>query len=101
LKTLLQKVEGVENSGWKENYVAYKEPDLSMYDNRYCIYWYRYEKDYKAPAAESLLPDGWRRLNVHDAYIEVGTLTQEQFSTELFYILKNEQYKKAEQWESE
>ena len=25
---------------------VYKEEDLSKYDNRYCIYWFRYEKDY-------------------------------------------------------
>lgn len=46
----------------KTDFKTYKEQDLSIYDNRYCIYWYRYEKDYISTDVEKLMPDGWRRL---------------------------------------
>lgn len=44
----------------KSSYTPYKEQDFSAYDNQYCIYWYRYEKDYEDPSG--LLPAGWKRL---------------------------------------
>jgi hypothetical protein len=37
---------------WNKNFKVYKEPDLSKYDNQYCIYWFKYEKDYIAPENE-------------------------------------------------
>lgn len=44
-------------------YSPYAERDLSKYDNQYCIYWYRWEKDYVDPEGNyKLMPDGWRRL---------------------------------------
>lgn len=83
----------------KEDFPIYKEPDLSSYHNKYCIYWYRYEKDYKTPASESLLPDGWRRLTIHDAYEEVDTVTKEAFDENIYYILKgSNNYEKATEW---
>ena len=30
----------------KTNYLPYAEKDLSQFDNKYCIYWYRYKKGY-------------------------------------------------------
>ena len=36
----------------KEDYVIYGGKDLSAYNNKYCIYWYRYEKDYEPPDTE-------------------------------------------------
>lgn len=40
---------------------AYKQTDLSMYDNQYDIYWYRYEEKYEAPDTEyKLMPNGWK-----------------------------------------
>ena len=51
----------------KEAYTIYKELDLSACDNKYCIYWYRYEKDYIPPfEEEQLMPNGWRRLVFED-----------------------------------
>ena len=50
----------------KESYEIYQTPDLSAYDNKYCIYWYRWEKDYIAPSNEKIMPDGWRRLTPSD-----------------------------------
>lgn len=54
----------------KTNYNAYRpyaEQDLSQYENKYNIYWYRYEKDYETPAGEyTFMPPGWRRMVVDD-----------------------------------
>ena len=47
----------------KEDYVIYGGKDLSAYNNKYCIYWYRYEKDYEPPDTEQFLPFGWKRIN--------------------------------------
>ena len=48
---------------------AYAEPDLSNYENKYCIYWYRYNPSYKIEDTESLdyrfgqfLGDSWERV---------------------------------------
>ena len=46
----------------KTEFKTYQEQDLSAYANKYCIYWYRYEKDYVSTDIEQLMPDGWRRL---------------------------------------
>jgi hypothetical protein len=50
----------------KTSYKLYKSPDLTAYDNKYCIYWYRYEKDYTPPATESFMPNNWRRLTPNE-----------------------------------
>jgi hypothetical protein len=36
----------------KETLKIYVEPDYSADDNKYCIYWFRYEQDYEAPEDE-------------------------------------------------
>ena len=54
----------------KESYSLYRPVDLSMYDNRYCIYWYRYEQGYIPPNNEQILPNGWRRLTSEDLKTE-------------------------------
>lgn len=41
-------------------YVDYSKKDLSNYDNRYAIYWYRYEPGYTSD--DRLYPADWRRL---------------------------------------
>lgn len=46
----------------RTEFKTYKEQDLSAYANKYCIYWYRYERDYVSTDIEKLMPDGWRRL---------------------------------------
>ena len=58
-------------------YVTYQAQDLSVYDNKYCIYWYRYERGYKLEYQEGqnndefnygkFVTDGWRRLEITDA----------------------------------
>lgn len=52
----------------KDEFIPYAEQDLSPYDNRYCIYWYHYNKDYN-PAVESdeykyghFLGNYWERI---------------------------------------
>ena len=47
----------------KKDYVIYGGKDLSAYNNKYCIYWYRYEKDYEPPDTEQFLPFGWKRID--------------------------------------
>ena len=43
------------------NFITYEKEDLSQYDNRYCIYWYRYNHTYFNPE-ETHLPEGWERM---------------------------------------
>lgn len=46
---------------------AYQQTDLSLYDNQYDIYWYRYEEKYEAPDTEyKLMPNGWKRYDTQD-----------------------------------
>lgn len=82
----------------KEKFIPYQEPDLSNYDNKYCIYWYRYEQNSRTPESEQLLPEGWRRLTIHDAYKQIENLTEEDFDKEIHYILKDGKYIKADEW---
>jgi hypothetical protein len=39
----------------------YMEEDLSCYEKRYCIYWYKYQKG--APATTDFMPDDWVKLD--------------------------------------
>lgn len=41
-------------------YIDYNKKDLSNYDNRYAIYWYRYESGYTSD--DRLYPTEWKRL---------------------------------------
>lgn len=50
----------------RTEFKSYKEQDFSADANKYCIYWYRYEKDYVAPPEETLMPNGWRRLTAEE-----------------------------------
>lgn len=48
-------------------YKPYAEADLSQYDNKYAIYWYRYDQNYEAPADEyTFMPPGWRMIQSTD-----------------------------------
>lgn len=42
----------------------YEPEDFSQDDNKYCVYWYRYEKGYVDE--EGLMEDGWKRLKPGD-----------------------------------
>lgn len=44
------------------NFEPYGRTDFSEYDNKYCIYWYRYEPGY-ANLEERFLETGWHRLS--------------------------------------
>jgi hypothetical protein len=47
----------------KSNFKTYKQIDLTPYENRYCIYWYRYNKNYIPPTSEGgIMPMGWERI---------------------------------------
>jgi hypothetical protein len=40
----------------------YEAIDLSFYDSKYCVYWYKYDKSYVASDQYSFLGDYWRPL---------------------------------------
>jgi hypothetical protein len=44
------------------------------------------------------LPEGWRRLTIHDAYKQIENLTEEDFDKEIHYILKDGKYIKTDEW---
>ena len=47
----------------KNNFKSYQQADLTPYENRYCVYWYRYNKNYIPPASEGgIMPMGWERM---------------------------------------
>lgn len=54
---------GVMNNFFKADYIflPYIKEDLSMYANKYCIYWYRYQPGYY-DVEERFMEKGWRRL---------------------------------------
>lgn len=85
-KTVLDGTDYVELLTYdtKTEFKTYKEQDLSAYANKYCIYWYRYEKDYQNTDVEALMPDGWRRLTFHDFYREM-TLDAETYVANKYY----------------
>ena len=70
----------------KVSFVLYKSPDLSADDNKYCIYWYRYEKDYVPPASEQIMPDGWRRLTLKDDFYIKKDLDINSYKKNTYYI---------------
>lgn len=55
-------------------FVRYKKTDYSQYDNKYCIYWYRYEKNY-FNKDERFMEKGWRRLSEPE-YKNLGLPTE-------------------------
>lgn len=68
----------------KESLKVYKEPDYSEYDNKYCIYWFRYEKDYETPETEQILPSGWRRLKPEEFFKQIN-LTSSKYKKNKYY----------------
>lgn len=52
----------LKNFSSKTNWKSYVKKDLAAYDNKYCIYWFRYEKDYVSDEIHQFMPNGWRRL---------------------------------------
>ena len=54
----------------KKEFIIYKSPDLLEYDNKYCIYWFRYEKDYIAEESKNLVGDGWKLLSKNEILAE-------------------------------
>ena len=62
----------------KNNIIVYEKKIFTEDANRYCIYWYRYERGYKleydqTPGADNseyefgkFLPDGWHRIREYD-----------------------------------
>lgn len=56
----------------KDSFKSYQRKDFSSYDNKYCIYWYRANKDAEA---DEVMSDGWERIEKLDNFgipTEVG-----------------------------
>ena len=65
----------IEDYFWDTyKFVKYKKTDYSQYDNKYCIYWYRYEKNY-FNKDERFMEKGWRRLSEPE-YKNLGLPTE-------------------------
>lgn len=65
----------IEDYFWDTyKFVKYKKTDYSQYDNKYCIYWYRYEKNY-FDKDERFMEKGWRRLSEPE-YKNLGLPTE-------------------------
>ena len=65
----------IENYFWDTyRFIRYKKTDYSQYDNKYCIYWYRYEKNY-FNKNERFMEKGWRRLSEPE-YKNLGLPTE-------------------------
>ena len=64
------KLTAYKNNGYV--FYEYKQTDFSAYDNKYCLYWYRYEPGYKLEYKKDanndefnygkFMTDGWRRM---------------------------------------
>lgn len=102
-------IDKLEKSLQEENIQSlqsYQQTDLSLYDNQYDIYWYRYEEKYEAPDTEyKLMPNGWKiyetegKITLADkcsiSGIELDpTLDQEKFIALVIY--NHEIYKSNE-----
>lgn len=65
----------IEDYFWDTyKFVKYKKTNYSQYDNKYCIYWYRYEKNY-FNKDEQFMEKGWRRLSEPE-YKNLGLPTE-------------------------
>lgn len=51
----------------KNSYIPYAETDLSNYDNKYCIYWYRYNEFYDLKFITPLTEEEWNNSETSHA----------------------------------
>ena len=61
----LMKSYNVNAANKKTNWVYYQQKDFSSEDNKYCIYWYRYDKGY-VNDDEKFMEPGWKLLDKTD-----------------------------------
>ena len=74
-------------------YLDYNKKDLSNYDNRYAIYWYRYEPGYTSD--DRLYPTEWKRLTTKaDFGIDESDELVYNFGLPIYddFVLKDGQY---------
>ena len=64
IETLISDDASVMNNFFSADYefIPYIKEDLSIYANKYCIYWYRYQPGYQDDD-ERFMEKGWRRLS--------------------------------------
>ena len=53
----------LENYDDKDDYRAYEVPDLTEYANQYCVYWYRYNKNYNLQHMVIMSENEWNALS--------------------------------------
>ena len=58
------------------SFEPYNKTDFSAYDNKYCIYWYRYEPGYIS-ADELFMEKGWHRLSDKNLGVPRTRLTED------------------------
>ena len=72
LKDNHTKLKAYKNSSYV--FTEYKQKDFSAYANKYCVYWYRYERGYKLEYKKDanndeynfgkFMTDGWRKVSI-------------------------------------
>lgn len=55
----------LEKWGDKTNFKSYQRKDFSSYDNKYCVYWYRANKEAEA---DGIMPADWERIENLDNF---------------------------------
>ena len=87
IESLLSQIDELLNGNYEKlqryndvnyKFYKYKVTDFSPYHNKYCLYWYRYERGYKLDyitqnreySYGNFVGDGWRRLTIEDEGIK-------------------------------
>lgn len=78
----------------KTEFVEYTRKDFTDFHNKYCIYWYRYEKNYILTPDNGneynygrFMPDGWRRLAEYDN-LGLPTTSGQTIKQKVYYPAK-------------
>ena len=66
LDTLFQREVEAEEKGQKANLLDYVQMNLDMYNQKYCIYWYKYNPGYQISDGYAFLGENWERLLQYD-----------------------------------
>ena len=108
IESLLSQIDELLNGNYEKlqryndvnyKFYKYKVTDFSPYHNKYCLYWYRYERGYKLDyitqnreySYGNFVGDGWRRLTIEDEGIKhnnFGLPNQEDSKNPGYYAAK-------------
>ena len=78
------------------NLQAYETIDLTYYDNKYCVYWYKYEKGYHSSDRTQFLGDDWKLIETKGNAKNLVTSTQQQIIIPNIGVPKGPYYQDAE-----